>query len=174
MIRTALPLLLVIACAACGQDVRQRQLGDLALGDMAVLQELGQDLSAEERALLATYSIAHWPGSSAFCGEVLIDQSGRQPSTIGEAIAMTKARETAREEQLARAALPKTPLEELLERRSFLEGQQEQLFVQKELMLNEHGNAARQTASWAAIEREIVQGYAVITKLNEDIGQKAQ
>lgn len=158
--------------AACGQNVKERPIDEVNLGDMAILQELGEDLTDDERAALATYVVAHWSGSSAFCGEVLVDQSGQPPETIGDAITMTLYREEERERRLAEAARPRTSMEKLIDRRDFLLGQQNQLYARKTLLFDEYGPEAPDLPQMAAIERELQVSLAETAKLTEEIQAK--
>jgi hypothetical protein len=173
--RYLLPLLILFASAACSEqgakaDIHRMPIKGLALNDMNVLGELGASLTAKERAALATYSIAHWPDAPAFCGEVLLGPAGEAPMTIGEAIAFTLEREKVRARRLAEASAPQTRVEELLSEKRFIEGQQEQLFAQIELLESAHGDNAQTLPAWTAIEKELDHGYAKIAKLNADIG----
>lgn len=161
-----------LALSACSADVRERSLADVDLGNMEVVQALGTELSQDERAALATYVVAHWPRSAAFCGEVLVDENGQQPTTIGEAIVMTKWREKERERRLARAARPRTPMEQLLDRRDFLIGQQDQLFSQKELLFDQLGKKAMTHPHMDAIEGELEASFAQTVQLNKEIEQR--
>jgi hypothetical protein len=164
----------VLLSAACAQDVRDQPIAGLALNDMRVLEELGQTLTREERAALATYSIAHWPDAPGYCGEVLANKQGQTPQTIGEAITMTQAREAERAERLAAAALPKTPIDKLLAEKHQLTGQQEQLYIQMELLESAHGAAAQDLPAWTAVRSELDFGYARIARVNDAIAEFAR
>lgn len=82
-----------LALTACAADVREEPLATFDLSQPAVIEAVLARLPAESRGAFATYTIHHLASSSAFCGDVLIDERGQEPVTVGEAIRLTIARE---------------------------------------------------------------------------------
>ncbi|TCD05328.1 hypothetical protein EYB45_07570 [Erythrobacteraceae bacterium CFH 75059] len=92
--RVKLALVLVaIAAAGCAPEARTRALADLNLSDPRVVEDVLSDLPADDRGAFSTFVVHHLATSKAFCGEVLLDEQGRQPTTVGEAIRLTRLRE---------------------------------------------------------------------------------
>jgi hypothetical protein len=121
---------LALALAACGAnpaaDVSEDLLSRYDLTDQLVAAEVLAGLPKPDRALFQTYLLHHYALSEAYCGDALLDSEGREPRTVGDAIALTRIREA----QLA-AAQEATPpaslaaaraseIEGLIERRSLL------------------------------------------------------
>ena len=95
MARAILSAFLAIALQGCTGDITAKPLAAYDLTDRDVVNSVLSELSPEQRGPFLTFTIHHLASSKAFCGEVLIDQQGRQPSTIGEAIRLTLVREQA-------------------------------------------------------------------------------
>lgn len=92
--RTILLGLGAAALAGCSPAARDVALAGLDLADPATLARLQADLPLDDRGVLATYALLHWPRSRFYCGEP-IGGTRALPETIGEAIAQTRAYETA-------------------------------------------------------------------------------
>ena len=88
-VRPRIAILISLFLAACGQDVRTLRVDDVDLADMAVVQQLAQQLDAEDRTAFTTFAAIHGRAASGNCG---LTRDGRQPETIGEAIELMRAR----------------------------------------------------------------------------------
>ena len=95
-------LLAGLSLAGCAGDPGAQLLSDIDFSDNTAVAELLAELPAAERSHLQSYMIHHLASSKAFCGEALVDETGRQPLTIGEAIRLTIARDL----EIARERLP--------------------------------------------------------------------
>lgn len=158
-------VLLAVPLAACAQDVREVRLADVDLSDMDVVQEIREDLPAEDRATFGTYVVQHVATSSSFCGEVLVDENGKEPGTIGEAIALTELRaEKLRRERLA-AERPPTAVELLRRKEESLIGAREALIARQSYLQMMHGAAARQQPEWEAIGEKMAEYDAQLQAL---------
>jgi hypothetical protein len=93
MQRVILSALAAIALYGCTGDVTTKPLSAYDLTDRDIVNSVLSELSPQQRGPFLTYTIHHLASSKAFCGEVLIDKQGRQPSTVGDAIRLTVARE---------------------------------------------------------------------------------
>lgn len=144
-----LPMMLL---AACSPDVRSLALAEVNLADMDVVQEIRSNLPPEDRSAFGTYVIRHAVTSPSFCGEVLVDRHGRQPQTIGEAIALTVMREEEERQERLAAKRPLTAAETVRREREFLIFQKEALIGRRTYLDSMHGPAAQQLSEWAEIE----------------------
>lgn len=107
------------------------------LSDRDVVNAVLSELAPQQRGPFLTFTIHHLASSKAFCGDVLVDKSGREPITIGEAIRMTVAREAERNRQpeivdpatLSPVVLYRMRLNELLEEREMLVDRREMLLM---------------------------------------------
>ena len=84
------------AVAGCAPSTRDTPLADLDLADGVTLAALQGALPPNDRALLGTYALLHWPKSRFYCGQP-IGGRGPEPSTVGEAIDRTRTYEDALE-----------------------------------------------------------------------------
>lgn len=85
-------LCLLVGCAA---QSRKRPTAHVDLVDMSTVQEIRSQLNAEEGAAFANYVVTHHIKSSSFSGQLLVRPKGKPPVTIGEAIELTLAKDTA-------------------------------------------------------------------------------
>lgn len=149
--KAGLPIVLACVLAACSRDVRSLELADVDLSDMKVVQEIRHDLPPEDQPVFSTFVIKHVATSSSFCGETLVDSSGREPRTIGEALALTVLREERdRRERLA-AERPLSATEQARRERDSLVGQREALLARRTFLLSTRGPAAEQLPEWESI-----------------------
>ena len=112
-----------------------------------VAAEVVSQLSPDDKAQFQDWLLHHYALAEAFCGDVLVDENGAEAITIGDAIALTRARAV----QLATAKRADDPtnlpaeevrarkIDDLIERRSFLV---DQLAV--ELMMPKGNTKVRQ------------------------------
>lgn len=151
------PVIFVCALAACSQDVRSLELADVDLSDMEVVQEIRHSLPPEDRPVFSTYVVKHVATSSSFCGETLVDRNGREPRTIGEALALTVLREERdRRERLA-AERPLSATELARRERETLVGRREALIARQTALFATQGPAAAQAPEWKAIAAEMAE-----------------
>lgn len=147
-VKKVAPFLPMLLLAACAPDARDIALADVDLGNMEVVREIRRQLPAEDRPVFGTYVVRHAVSSPSFCGEVLVDSGGREPRTIGEAIALTVMREEElRRERLA-AKRPPTAAEALRREREGLIAQKEALIGRRTYLYSLHGPAAEQLPEW--------------------------
>lgn len=149
------PALLALAIAACAPDPLDRSLADVDLADMETVQVIARGLSAEDRGAFSTYVALHAPTGPGFCGVRLVDDEGRDPQTVGEAIALTRARTIADEAQRRAELAPKTDAQLAHERRAFLTGQIEVLIARRSALYSQHGPAAERLPEWSVIARDM-------------------
>lgn len=83
------------ALHGCSGDITAEPLTSYDLTDRNVVNSVLTKLAPQQRGPFLSFTIHHLASSKAFCGEVLIEKQGRQPSTIGDAIRLTMAREEA-------------------------------------------------------------------------------
>ena len=126
---------LALAVAGCASSTLDTPLGGLDLNDSRTVARLQSGLSSQDRGALAVYALRHWPGSRAFCGEAIVDNSGRLPQTIGEAIRLTKAREQADETAALERARPRSEGEKLLEQRDLEISQRDALLARQQVAM---------------------------------------
>lgn len=161
-------LLAALALTSCMTPSRDVTLGGLDLNDPQVLERLQSGLTPAERGAFAVYALRHWPSSRYFCGEALVDSSGRMPKTVGEAVAQTLAREEAdaaakraRERPLGRIEQMLRDRNEALSRRDVIIARQNVARMQPD---NNKSRAER-----AAIADELDEIERLIRKLNRDL-----
>lgn len=167
MQRTILTLVTAAcALAGCGSDITQTPLTAYDLADRAVVAHVLSELPAQQRGAFATYTIHHLASSTAFCGEVLVDERGRLPVTIGDAIRLT----IAREEENNRKPVVADPatLSPLVQHRMALREQlkkREQLVDKRELLLMTGDGDAGQAARLKELEAELASSAEAIAEL---------
>lgn len=157
--------------AACGSDIREMPLDTVDLSDRQLVADFSAGLPAQDRAALATYIIAHWPASPNFCGEVLIDEEGRQPTTIGEAISMTKVREEQRQARIAEAQRPKTAIEQLIDRKNYMSAEIDKLIFRRTYLLTKYGNESANPEEFQSIAEQIASAQDEIKKLDVELAK---
>ena len=162
-------LVAALLLSACnGDEVRMAALDAYDLSDMAVVNRLAIDLTAEEAGALKTYAIHHIATSAAFCGDVLVDETGREPATIGEAIDFTIKREArlAAERrgpdlsEFSPIARHRIALDKLIEERDSAIGDKEELLMAQDL------GYIDDTYDTAAFNRQIERLNAQIAELS--------
>lgn len=99
MQRVILLALAATALHGCSGDITAEPLTAYDLTDRNIVNSVLTELAPQQRGPFLTFTVHHLASSKAFCGEVLIDKQGRQPSTIGDAIRMTIEREEALKRQ---------------------------------------------------------------------------
>lgn len=158
--------LCVASCATTTVDI---PLAGLDLNDSATIARLQRGLSREDSGALAVFALRHWPASRAFCGEPVVDSSGRLPTTVGEAIALTKAREQADAAAALARAQPASPGERLLEERDREISQRDALLARQQVA------QAKDISGQARTELEdIEQELAAVNKRLIEINRKLQ
>lgn len=148
---------LIWVLAACSQDVRSLELADVDFSDMKVVQQIRQDLPPEDRAVFSTFVVRHVATSSSFCGETLVDSNGREPLTLGEALALTVLRdERDRRERLA-AERPLSAVETARRQHEGLIQQREALIARQTHLLATQGPAAKQSPEWESTAKQMAE-----------------
>lgn len=135
MRRTVISFALALGLASCATPGLDTPLAGLDLNDGRTLARLQRGLSPQDSGALAIYALRHWPGSRAFCGEAVVDQSGRLPQTVGEAVRLTKAREPVEAAAAAARAKPASQGEQLLEQRDLEISQRDALLARQQIAL---------------------------------------
>ena len=147
-----LVIALVLMLAACTEDVRDLRLENVDLSDMAAVRELGRQLNPTDKAALITYAAIHAPSSAGFCGKRLVGRSGKEPSTIGEAIELTLDLQADVRTARIDAERALAPAQLAAERWDDLIVQRELLISRQSVLLSEHGASARQLREWRSLE----------------------
>ena len=98
-------IILSLFLAACGENAHDRRLDEVDLSDMAVVQQLAQELSAADRAAFTTFAAIHGRAEAGNCGLTL---GGKKPETIGQAIQMMRIRLAQFERDHGQAKQPPT------------------------------------------------------------------
>lgn len=130
-------LALVLGLASCATSPLDTPLTGLDLGDPETLARLQRGLEPTSSGALAIYALRHWPGSRSFCGERLTDPNGNPPSTVGEAISQTIARDRAEAAAAAARARPLSPADRLMSERAELIDQRDALLARRDVALGE-------------------------------------
>lgn len=150
-------VLLLLLLSACSRDVRTLELANVDFSDMDVVQGIRQNLPPEDRPVFSTYVVRHVATSSSFCGETLVDRNGKEPRTIGEALALTLLREERdRRERLA-AERPLSATEAARRDRETLIGRKEALLARKTFLYSNNGPGALQLPEWESIDEQIAE-----------------
>ncbi|QYU68653.1 hypothetical protein J4558_00430 [Leptolyngbya sp. 15MV] len=84
---------LLSACGLARGGVGDHALTDYDLTDSTVTVDLIAALDETDRPAFRQFLVHHLATSGSFCGEALFDERGKSPSTIGEAIRLTRLRE---------------------------------------------------------------------------------
>lgn len=77
-------ILLSLFLSACGQNVRDLRLNEVDLAQKTVVEQIGHELSDDDRLAFTTYVLVHGP-SGRLCSDMR-NRNTKQPETIGEAI----------------------------------------------------------------------------------------
>lgn len=165
MQRVILPALAAIAVFGCADDITAKPLAAYDLTDRDVVNSVLTELSPQQRGPFFTFTMHHLASSKAFCGEVLVDKQGRQPSTIGDAIRMTIAREESlnRRSNIVDPAKLK-PVERYYFELRTLQEQREALIDRREDMLMIDPDA-KGTSRYEDIEAKIARSSQEIASL---------
>ncbi|WP_228243763.1 hypothetical protein [Porphyrobacter sp. GA68] len=163
-------VLVVASCSlllgACGRDIAAEPLAAFDLTQPAVVESVLAELPPESRGAFATFTIHHLASSTAFCGDVLVNEAGREPATIGEAIRLTIAREAdlRRDEQAVDLAAL-SPAERREYRLAQLLEAHEHLVDRRENAIMLNGDAVRQEEAFRHLEQEIARSRADIAAM---------
>ena len=68
------------------------RLTEIDLASTVVIQQIGQQLSPEDRVAFATYVAVHGPFSAGTCGQRLRGHAAKAPVTVGDAIELMRLR----------------------------------------------------------------------------------
>lgn len=85
---------LAAVLAGCSASPRDISIEGVNLADGATLAALQNAVPQDDRAALGTYALLHWPKSRFYCGKP-IGGTNAEVTTVGEAIALTRAYEAA-------------------------------------------------------------------------------
>lgn len=161
MTRWIIPLALGLL-SACASDPKAMVLADVNLSDMRTLQIVGQQLSPNERALLATYVVRHRPGSTRYCGRPVLMKDGHTPKTIGDLLEISRAMEIADRKTEEEARRPRTDQELRALRWSKLTDEKDLLLDRQSMTKMRGGPTDKARMDWhsgalriAAINREL-------------------
>lgn len=156
------------AVAGCAPSTRDTPLAELDLADGVTLATLQGDLPPNDRALLGTYALLHWPKSRFYCGQP-IGGRGSAPSTVGEAIDQTRAYE---------AALERTQAKERVVQNSNIAREDEtalitrieHLVYERDMLYGRMGPAAATTPRGAEIKKSLEALHAELDQLRNRAG----
>lgn len=146
--------LLAAALCSCAPSVQDVSLAGLDLADGETLAALQNALPQDDRAALGTYALLHWPKSKFYCGRPI---GGRAAGadTVGEAIALTRAYETALElaqrSEAATASVAKQTEERTLVTKM------EQLVLERDMLFARAGPAASDIPRVTEIKHRLAQ-----------------
>lgn len=90
--KSAWPLIVSLALAACGGDVRDTKIADIDLTNITEVQKVANKLEPDERAAFGLYVINRTVGSIVMPGQEIVRADGKAPETVREAIALAKVR----------------------------------------------------------------------------------
>lgn len=143
---------LAAVLAGCSTPPRDISIKGLNLADGTTLAALQNAVSQDDRAALGTYALLHWPKSKFYCGKP-IGGSNAEVNTVGEAIALTRAYETAL--LLAKHEQAQTPaVARQVEERAVIT-QIDELVLKRDLLRTRVGPKANETAGAAEINRQL-------------------
>lgn len=154
MFRTMV-VLIGLSLAGCVSDVRDTMLSEVDLTNSRTLSQVAQELTPTERALLGTYVVRHLASSASFCGQPLTGADGKEPATIGQAIALTQARDAAEKKALAQLRAPRTGGSSAKERWAYLISDRDRIISRQSVLRLQFGASALQRADWKESEKEI-------------------
>lgn len=165
MKRLILTVVAAIAMTGCNRDIGASPLAAYDLTDREVVNSVLRELSPQDRRPFLTFTIHHLATSKAFCGEVLVDKQGRQPSTISDAIRMTITREN----DLARRSRPVDiatlgPADRFYHDLAALQKEREQLIDRRETMLMIEPNA-KTSDRYRHLEKQIAASSQKLAEL---------
>lgn len=98
--------LAITALGGCFDDPYAHRLAELDLADTAVVAEMASRLAPEDRGIFKTFALRHSARTKFACGNLERHHDGKQPETVGEALALTRQWEA---EDAARLAASKAP-----------------------------------------------------------------
>lgn len=153
-VRVFWPFVAIVALAGCATPARDVALAGANLADPAVLARLGEGLSEKERGALATYALLHWPGSKSYCGRPVF-RDGRQPATVGEAVAKTLEFEQALADKRATEDSPTSQFEARAERDKQLADEMDWLTQERDMLATAQMPAAQLARETKAIEAKL-------------------
>jgi hypothetical protein len=151
--RTLLIGVVAAAVAGCAPSTRDTPLADLDLADGVTLAALQGALPPNDRALLGTYALLHWPKSRFYCGQP-IGGRGPEPSTVGEAIDQTRAYEAALERTRAKERVVQNA-NIAREEETALITRIEQLVYERDMLYGRMGPTAATTPRGAEIKESL-------------------
>lgn len=92
----------------CFADPYAHRLAELDLADTAVVADMASRLAPEDRGIFKTFALRHSARTKFACGNLERHHHGKQPDTVGEAIALTRQWEAEDAARLA-ASMPPDP-----------------------------------------------------------------
>jgi hypothetical protein len=156
MTRPVVLIAMLLVLVSCASDPKSIPLGDVDLSDMSTVQEIRSRLDAKEGVAFANYVVKHISTSSSFCGNLLLGPKGKPPSTIGEAIEFTLAKD-AEDRRASQMAIKLKPYWELEQKKNQLANQRDLLVDMQGILRAEHGAGAVRLSRWRSIETSLAE-----------------
>lgn len=157
---------LLTGCAPAARDIR---LDDVNFADMAAVQEIRDRLSPEEGVAFADFVARHRIGSASFCGQPLIDNRGREPATIGDAVDLALRRDAAERQAAIEAKQPKHPLQ-------LAKGEWDRLIFARDVAIDaqsrlrmEYGERAERQPEWRSLQIRIAEIDQKLAKMKAKV-----
>lgn len=149
-------LFILATLSGCGRNVVDTSLAEYDLNDAAGVSEILARLPKEHRGAFATFTVHHLASSKAFCGDLLVDENGREPRTVGEAIRLTRLRDAERNRRPA--AIDPASLSPEVRRRMAVNEElrlREALVDQREMLLMTGDSTPAETARLRELDKEL-------------------
>lgn len=154
MTRAVVLIAMLFGLAGCASDPKSVRLADVDLTDMSTVRDIRAGLGPKEGIAFANYVVKHVSTSSNFCGHVLLGPQGKPPSTIGEAIEFTLAKD-AEDRRASQMVTKLRPFWELEQQRSQLANQRDLLLDLQGRLRAENGARVVRLSRWRSIEASL-------------------
>ena len=146
--------------AGCAPQVRDIPLADVDLSNMETVGTIRVQLDPKDRVPFANYVVRHHATSANFCGKPLVALTGKEPTTIGEAVDLSVLREAEERQAKIEANKPKHPAQLAKERWNNLIIARDILIDSQARLRIQYGDEAMRRSEWKLVESRM----AVIDK----------
>lgn len=147
--------LFAILLTGCTANLRDMALAEFDLRDMASVATIRSQLGPQDSIAFANFVARHHRKATNFCGQPLIDQGGKAPKTIGEAIDLAILRDEADRLAALEAQKPK-------HRQQVLKDEWDSLIFARDILLDsqsrlqmEYGGKATRRPQWSSLKTKI-------------------
>lgn len=150
-------LLFIAALAGCSADPRNIALAEVDLRNMESVATIRSHLDPQDSIAFANYVVRHHSMSASFCGQPLVDQGGKAPETIGEAIDLAIIRDEADRRAALEAKKPKHHRQLLKEDWNNLISARDILVDSQSRLRMQYGEAATRRSEWTSLKTKMAQ-----------------